>query len=578
MVPRKTDDAKYAPVYSAILARSGMSPQYREEAAEALSELGSASITSVLLDAFSSVEGDDRSVRRTQRELASRLLSQPAAKLAENADVLMEATKSDDSFVRSVGFAALVSAGQESNAMDRAKADDEATLSWLKSIELIPSQPTRSTLRDAVVYTLADSSSAETKNAAISALGFIDSDSADTYQLVAPLVANPSLRRSAVKTLLKANAKSLGSDVSASLLGELVSYAETTPAADRTSPEFTDAMQLADGLMGKVPDEVANQSRKRLSAITVRMIRIKTVEEEMRYDIAYFAARAGRPIQIVLENDDLMPHNLVFTMPDKLKDVVQLGLDAGPNNGANGLPYVPQSDLVLEATEMVAAHAESRLTFTAPSEPGEYPYVCTFPQHWYRMYGVMVVVEDLDAWLKNPTVPANPIGSNRTFVQSWTVDDFKGEMENGLVGRTAEIGKRIFVEASCAGCHKMSGEGGVIGPELTDVMTRWKGDGLGVLREILDPSHKIDTKYLMQRILTVDGRTVTGVLVSEDDINVTLLSSSEAKPTVVAQDDIEAMVPSSVSMMPKALMDQYTKDEIFELMKYLESAGSNSGI
>ena len=224
---------------------------------------------------------------------------------------------------------------------------------------------------------------------------------------------------------------------------------------------------------------------------------------------------------------------------------------------------------------MVPADQQATLTFTAPSTPGEYPYVCTFPQHWYRMYGVMVVVDDLDDWLKNPVEPANPIGSNRSFVQAWKVNDLKDELDSGIRGRSPEIGKRLFAEASCAGCHKMEGEGGAIGPELTDVYARWKGDRVGILREVLEPSHKVDAKYVMQRILTVDGRTVTGVLISEDNAKVTLLSNPEAKePTVILQDDIEAMVPSSVSMMPKALMDQYTKDEVFEVLAYLESVGS----
>ena len=76
----------------------------------------------------------------------------------------------------------------------------------------------------------------------------------------------------------------------------------------------------------------------------------------------------------------------------------------------------------------------------------------------------------------------------------------------------------------------------------------------------------------MQQILTVDGRTLSCVLIKQDDDTTTIPSSPEAKePTVIAQDDIEAMVPSPNSIMPKALMDQYTKDEIFELMGYLES-------
>ena len=226
---------------------------------------------------------------------------------------------------------------------------------------------------------------------------------------------------------------------------------------------------------------------------------------------------------------------------------------------------------------MVQPHQQDVLTFDAPSEPGEYPYVCTFPQHWYRMYGVMVVVEDLDAWLKNPVEPANPIGSNRSFVQSWKVDDFQDDLAGGLRGRSAEIGKRLFSEASCLGCHKIGSDGGLIGPELTGVYTKWKGNDEAVLREILDPSHRIDEKYAMHLVLTVDGQTYSGIVTKEDKESVTMLSSPEAKePTIIAQDDIEEMVKTATSMMPKALLDQYTRDEVFEILAYLKSVDPGS--
>ncbi|TWU59084.1 Auracyanin-A precursor [Rubripirellula tenax] len=578
MVPRKTDDAKYIPVYSAILARVGMSPQLRGEAVDALVALEKSSFASVLLDAITRVDGDERAVRRTRRELARMLLEHSPNDLVAHTDELTEATKADDSFIRSVGLASLVVAGNSSAAMERAESDNDATVSMLRAVDLLSDSKLRDSIRTFVARCLDDSTSVQVRGAAIDALGHISSDQSDTFQRVASLITDDKLRGSAVKTLLKVGDEHRDLATSQKLLADLVAVAEATPAADRTSGEFTDAMQLADRLMASASADDARQFRDRLSNVSVRMIRIKTVEEEMRYDIAYFAVEAGRPVQVVLENHDLMPHNLVICDPGTLKEVAQLGLEAGPTGGSTGLPYVPSSDRVIEATEMIAANGEARLTFTAPTEPGEYPYVCTFPQHWYRMYGVMVVVEDLDAWLKNPTEPANPIGSNRVFVQSWTLNDFKVDLDQAMVGRTPEFGKRIFAEASCAGCHKVAGEGGVVGPELTDVFPRWKGDRLGILREILDPSHKIDAKYVMQRVLTVDGRTISGVLVGEDDDSVSLMPSAEAKePTVIAQDDIEAMVPSSVSMMPKALMDQYTKEEIFELMSYLESVAPNNG-
>ncbi len=572
LVERKTDDEKYIPVFQAILSRVGMTPQFREEAIAALVKLTDSSPVGVLLETIERFDIEDRDQRRAARQLGAMLLRQPDSMLTSETDSLVEASSSDHSLVRSVALAAMITSNQIERVIDQLEQGGESKLAFLSAIEMVPNAKQRSVLREQVVDLAAPSQPTAIRRAAISSLGFIGTSQDETFQMLAPLVTDDKLRNAAVKTLLKIPPKQRDEKTSADILNVLVTHAEDTPAEDRTSDAFIDAMQLADQLMSKVAANEAREFRQRLSEVTVRVVRIKTVEEEMRYDTPYFAVEAGKSVQIVLENHDLMPHNLVITTPGSLKEVAQLGLAAGPEGGWKGLAYVPESDKVLHATEMVAAEKQTRLTFTAPTQPGEYPYVCTFPQHWYRMYGVMVVTENLDEWLKNPVEPANPIGSNRTFVQAWTVEELKDELDTGLRGRSPEIGQKIFVEASCAGCHKVTGEGGIIGPDLTDVVSRWKGDRVGVLREILDPSHKVDAKYAMQRILTVDGRTLTGVLIKEDDDNVMIMTNPEAKePTVIPQDDIDAMVPSSVSMMPKALMDQYTKDEIFEMMAYLES-------
>jgi putative heme-binding domain-containing protein len=471
----------------------------------------------------------------------------------------------------------LVTANAVDQALSQAGLSDDSQLAFLNSIEWIPDVKNRGPLREHVVAALKSSQNDAVRRAAIRALGSIPERQTATFELLASWFPAEAFRPATVRALLKVPVDKRTGETGAKLARSLVDYAEQTPAEQRTSSSFIDAMQLADQLLAKLPSEEAKVLRKRLDAVTVRVIRIRTVEEEMRYDLPYFAVQAGKSVQVVLENHDLMPHNLVITVPGALKEVAQLGLQVGPQGGWKGLAYVPESDKVLHATNLVPADQQARLTFEAPTEPGEYPYVCTFPQHWYRMYGVMVVVEDLDAWLKNPVEPANPIGSNRSFVQAWTLNDLKEELDAGLRGRTLEIGQRIFQEASCAGCHKINGEGGIIGPELTEVISRWKGDRLGVLREILEPSHKVDDQYLMQKILTVDGQTITGIRIAEDDKKVTLVSSPDAKePMILLKDDIEAMVPSSVSMMPKALLDQYTKDEIFELLAYLESVNPKS--
>ena len=49
------------------------------------------------------------------------------------------------------------------------------------------------------------------------------------------------------------------------------------------------------------------------------------------------------------------------------------------------------------------------IKFTAPAKPGQYNFVCTFPGHWVRMYGVMLVVPSLDGFEAKPTVPNDPM-------------------------------------------------------------------------------------------------------------------------------------------------------------------------
>jgi putative heme-binding domain-containing protein len=156
-------------------------------------------------------------------------------------------------------------------------------------------------------------------------------------------------------------------------------------------------------------------------------------------------------------------------------------------------------------------------------------------------------------------------------VNHWQLDDLQDELDDGLRGRTPEIGQRIFVEASCAQCHRANGEGGDVGPALNGVFERWEGDRVAVLREILEPSHRIDPKYAVQLITTIDGKTISGIVKSEDQSSLAVLVDPEAKePTIVQRADVDEVIQTSFSTMPKALLDRFTKDEIFELLAFLQ--------
>lgn len=573
LVETGTDDAKYAPVFKAILLRSGLSRKNRDEALAGLVSINNSDTATELFAALETLDNDDKDQQRVGRQLSAILLSQPTSVLTEHAEDLKKAMASSGA-LQATGFAGLIVAGQGDAAWTQAQTSGSARTAYLSSVSLVPAGSTRSALRKNVVDSLSESQPQPVRINAIRALVAIDAEQSDSFQRLAPLVANVEYRTPAVRSILKIADAARDEATSKQVVSVLVRHAENTPAAKRTTGEFLDAMQLADELLRKLPAVSAKTFRDRLREVTVRVVRLHTVEEEMRYDKTFFTVEAGRPVQVVLENEDLMPHNLVIAKTGTLRDVAMAGAELGTTPGLDGKLYVPESSDVLFATTMVNAGKRELLTFEAPLEPGEYPYVCTFPRHWMRMYGVMLVVPDLDSWQRHPTTPKDPLGNTRTLVQSWKTTDFDAEtVAAGLRGRSASLGQKLFKEATCLSCHKMKGQGGAVGPELTDVLKRWKGDRFGVLKEILEPSYKIDPKYAMKVVLDIDGKTTSGIVVAEDKKSISLLENPEIpKPKVIQKDDIEEIIPSTVSMMPKALLDKFTRDEILEILSYIASS------
>ena len=98
-------------------------------------------------------------------------------------------------------------------------------------------------------------------------------------------------------------------------------------------------------------------------------------------------------MQLVLENPDFMQHNLVLIKPKTLEKVgAAADKLASDPNGAK-MQYVPKMPEVLYATPLVNPGGKFTLTMKIPDQPGDYPYVCTFPGHWRIMKGVLRVTK-----------------------------------------------------------------------------------------------------------------------------------------------------------------------------------------
>ncbi len=160
---------------------------------------------------------------------------------------------------------------------------------------------------------------------------------------------------------------------------------------------------------------------------------------------------------------------------------------------------------------------------------------------------------------------------SRPFVKKWTLDGLLPMEDDELKGRDIENGKKIFAVATCYKCHRISGQGGIVGPDLTPAGHRFSTKDL--LETIVDPNKEISDQYGATIFMLADGRTITGRVanLNGDQYMVQQDMIDPGNFTKIKVDNIDEMRASKVSMMPGGLFDNLTRDEILDLVAYLKS-------
>jgi azurin len=116
---------------------------------------------------------------------------------------------------------------------------------------------------------------------------------------------------------------------------------------------------------------------------------IAVVPGALRYATTRFDVTAGTDFAITLRNTCIMPHNLVLVQPGKADEVVMAAM--GMAEGGFAKNFVPDSKEILASTKVLNPGLDETLELKAPTAPGEYPYLCTFPGHGTVMRGIMRV-------------------------------------------------------------------------------------------------------------------------------------------------------------------------------------------
>jgi len=276
----------------------------------------------------------------------------------------------------------------------------------------------------------------------------------------------------------------------------------------------------------------------------------------------------GSRVSLAFRNGDpSMPHNVAIVKADALDDFGEQSMQLASNPRAIATHYVPDSPAEICFSPILPPGDQYTLYFEAPTEPGEYRLVCTYPGHWRVMQGSLFVIPESEE------LPQTAFEPSRKFVQMWSVKDFESDLVSGRPFN-AEQGRRTFELAGCSKCHKVGSEGSALGPDLTKISDRFKGPAL--LKQIFEPSFEINKQHQTWVAALEDGRVISGLMVEQTDDQVTLLPNPLKPDTRITlnRSQIEELEPSLISTMPMNLLITFTHEEILDLAAWLESGGS----
>lgn len=127
-------------------------------------------------------------------------------------------------------------------------------------------------------------------------------------------------------------------------------------------------------------------------------------------------------------------------------------------------------------------------------------------------------------------------------------------------------GRRLYFsgKVACAKCHTMRGEGGQVGPDLSNLPQR---DYASVMRDIAQPNVALNPDHLSSIVELADGDSLVGLV--RETASEIFVTDASAQPRAAPRAQVKSMRPSTLSLMPEGLWDALTKEEQRDLMTFL---------
>lgn len=170
--------------------------------------------------------------------------------------------------------------------------------------------------------------------------------------------------------------------------------------------------------------------------------------------------------------------------------------------------------------------------------------------------------------LPKPQKKAEPMVVAQGPGRMWTLKEAM-EATADLSKASFENGKRMYQATLCNRCHIHGSKGGVSGPNLTNLATRFSRED--ILKSIIEPSEVISEQYEFSTLTMKDGSSKLGRILSKTKDKIVLAQSAfDFSHTIeINTKDVVSIEASKISSMPAGMINALNPDELRDLMKFL---------
>ncbi len=277
-----------------------------------------------------------------------------------------------------------------------------------------------------------------------------------------------------------------------------------------------------------------------------------------------FNARAAA-MHVVADERDYLPNALDLLAAGVKDENPRVRLEA-----IRGLSFFQSPTAVSAALAVLNSPSDSFIDYTL-----EHTLIALEPQ-WKDAYqaGKLAIDNDrakdfVDTYIKRRAPGAAVQGELKKLINPQTSEKNRAKAYAAIEKMPGDVnnGHSVFSRL-CVSCHKVGNTGYTFGPDLSEVGKRLKRHD--IVESIIEPSKKVDPKYVTTTIITDEGKTLVGFIVKKEKDSVTLLMA-EGKQATIPNDDIDETHTTNQSSMPENLASTLSPTEFLDVVEFLVS-------